>query len=62
MCLSDVYVASDGEKKLVMKSAATIKVEGDTLTFTNILGLPTTVKGTIEKVDLMENYVIIKEK
>ncbi|MBO7703420.1 MAG: CooT family nickel-binding protein [Solobacterium sp.] len=62
MCLSDVYAVRDGEKKLLFKNVATLSQKGDTLVFSDILGIPNEVKGTITKVDLLENVILIDEK
>ena len=59
MCLSNVYTVYRGEKKLVYANAATVQQKEDTLVFTNILGIPFEVKGTIRSVDLLENNIMI---
>lgn len=61
MCLSTVYALKGDEKKEVCKNVASMKVEGDTLVFSDILGVPTAVVGTIEKIDLMENMIFVRQ-
>ncbi len=59
MCLSTVYTLRGDEKKEVCKNVAAMTVEGDKLVFSDILGVPTAVVGTIEKIDLMENLIFV---
>lgn len=62
MCLSTVYlVRSEQEKELLCKNIASISCENGQLTFKNVLGIPTTLKGEISHVDLVGNYVYVKE-
>ena len=61
MCLSTDYTLRGDEKKAVCKTGASMKGEGDTLVFSDILGVPTAVVGTIEKIDLMENMIFVRQ-
>lgn len=60
MCLSTVYKNEVGEANLLVKNVADIKAEGGKIIFTDLMGVRTTFDGSIEKVDLMDNYVIVK--
>jgi len=61
MCLSTVYILDDNqEKSLFCKNIASVLAEGDKLTFTNLLGIPTSVNGEISKIDLVENTIFVK--
>ena len=61
MCLSTVYMLrSDQEKELISKNIASITYENGELLLKNVLGIPTTVKGEISHVDLVENYVYVR--
>ena len=61
MCLSTVYlVKSDQEKELLCKNIASITRENNQLILKNVLGIPTTVKGEISHVDLVENFVYVR--
>ena len=61
MCLSTVYlVKSDQEKELLCKNVASITRENNQLILKNVLGIPTTVKGEISHVDLVENFVYVR--
>ncbi len=61
MCLSNVYGVHGEEKELLFPNAATVSQKGDTLVFTNILGIPFEIKGTIRSVDLLENIILIEK-
>ena len=58
MCLSTVY---NEKHEVLAKNVATVKAEKGRLIFTDILGIPTAVNGTIEKVDLMENEIFVAQ-
>ena len=58
MCLSSVY---NEKRELLAKNVAAVKAEKGRLVFTDIMGIPVSVSGTIEKVDLMENEIFIRQ-
>ena len=58
MCLSSVY---NEKRELLAKNVAAVKAEKGRLVFTDIMGIPVSVNGTIEKVDLMENEIFIRQ-
>ena len=61
MCLSTVYLLkSDQEKELLCKNIASITRENNQLILKNVLGIPTTVRGEISHIDLVENYVYVR--
>ena len=59
MCLSDVYISSRNDGNLLLRNIADIKIEGDILVMTDIMGIPRQLKATVKKVDLIDNYIII---
>lgn len=61
MCLSTVYTLRGSEKHELCKNVAAMKIEGDRLVFTDILGVPTAVVGTLETVDLMDNVILVRQ-
>lgn len=66
MCLSNVYRisknASDiSAKELVIKNAATVKQDGSKLLFTDIMGIRTEIEASLETVDLLDNYIIVRD-
>ena len=69
MCLSNVYKiktgkrsgnAADEDRELLVKNAATVSVKDGKLVFTDIMGISTEVEAEIEKIDLMDNYILVK--
>ena len=61
MCLSTVYSLRGGEREQVCKNIADIRVENGEIVFTDILGVSTVRKAAIERIDLTDNYVLIRE-
>ena len=61
MCLSTVYKNEIGDANMLAKNVADIKVDGGTIIFTDLMGIRYTFNGTLEKVDLMDNYVLVKD-
>lgn len=60
MCLSTVYKNEVNDANMLAKNVADIKVENGQIIFTDLMGIRTVFDGTLEKVDLMDNYVIVK--
>ena len=60
MCLSTVYKNEVNDANLLAKNVADIKVENGQIIFTDLMGIRTIFAGSLEKVDLMDNYVIVK--
>ena len=61
MCLSTVYSLRGVEREQVCKNIADIRVEDGELVFTDIMGVSTVRKAAIERIDLTDNYVLIRE-
>ena len=57
MCLSTVYNTA---QQVLCKNVASVTEQDGRLVFTDIMGIPTVVEGSIEKIDLMENEILIK--
>ena len=60
MCLSTVYKNEVSDANMLAKNIADIKVENGQIIFTDLMGIRTIFDGSLEKVDLMDNYVIVK--
>lgn len=58
MCLSTVLTM---ERQVVCKNVAAVTQKDGKLVFTDIMGIPTVVAGSIEKIDLMENEILIRK-
>lgn len=59
MCLSTVY---NEKKEILSKNVAAVTMEDGKLFFSDILGRTVSVAGTIEKIDLMENEILIRQE
>jgi predicted RNA-binding protein len=59
MCLSTVYKNEVSDDNMLAKNVADIKVDGGKIIFTDLMGIRTVFDGTLTKVDLMDNYVIV---
>ena len=59
MCLSIVY---DQDKNMLAENVMMMNQQpGGRLDFYNIMGVCTTVYGSIEKINLMDNYICIRK-
>ncbi len=61
MCLSTVYKNEINDSNMLAKNVADIKIQNGQIIFTDLMGIRTVFDGSLEKVDLMDNYVIVKE-
>lgn len=59
MCLSTVYRNEKQEDNVLCKMVSSISVDGDTLTFIDIMGQSTTVNGRLVRADLTAGTVIV---
>ena len=61
MCLSTVYRNDKQEENVLCRFVASIRVEGDDISFTDIMGETVTVKGSLVSADLTAGTVIIAQ-
>ena len=62
MCLSTVYEIRGNEKIVCGKNIAAVKVDGDTITLIDLLGVRTELTGRITKIDLMDNFITVAKE
>lgn len=63
MCFSTVYLGNKSEGNLVLEDVARVRVSDGSIQVSNILGEEKHFAGySIDEVNLMENYVILKER
>ncbi len=60
MCLSNVYRNSVDDSNLLARNVADIKIENGKVIFTDIMGIRTAFDGSLEQIDLTENFIIVK--
>ena len=58
MCLSTVLTT---EHQVVCKNVAAVTQKDGKLVFTDIMGIPTAVAGSIQKIDLMDNVIVVRQ-
>lgn len=61
MCLSTVYKGSADDANMMYRNIAELRIEDGKILLTDLMGIRSEVEGTIEKIDLLENYIIVKE-
>ena len=59
MCLSTVYELRGGEQKIVAESVSSLSVSDGLITFTDIIGMQSTLRGTISKIDLVKGAIFV---
>ena len=62
MCLSTIYIEDGNQRKEVCNNIMSIKVENEKVICTNLLGITKEIIGTIQDINLMDNYVVIQTK
>ena len=61
MCLSVVYKNEVNDQNLLARNIADVKIENGEIILTDLMGVRTVLSGSLERVDLMENYIVVKE-
>ena len=59
MCLSTIYRNEKQEANILCKFVANINVDGDKLTFEDVMGVKTTITGRLVSADLTAGSVIV---
>lgn len=62
MCLSTVYALRPEGKAQIAKNVASVKQQDGKLILTDIMGVPTVVNADIERIDLMDNFIWVRER
>jgi len=61
MCEANVFLASQGTEKEIMKDVLGLQVQGDNLLLTNLLGEEKKVHARIKNIDFGDHKVILEE-
>lgn len=61
MCLSTVYKNEVSDANMLARNVADVRIENGQIFFTDLMGIRTVFNGSLEKVDLMDNYIIVRE-
>ena len=62
MCLSTVYVDTDGCRQQVMQDVATMAVEKDGYLLVDLFGVEKFVRGTIMCLDFVDAHTVVLEQ
>ncbi len=60
MCLSNVYDRELADNRLLFRNIADVRFEDGKLFLTDIMGIRREYDGTVKKIDLMDNYIIVE--
>ena len=61
MCLSTVYRSTLTPEAVVMKNVMTIESKDGVIILTDLMERQVAIEGTLEKANLVDGYVVIKE-
>lgn len=61
MCLSTVYRNTLAPEAIVMKNVMTIENKDGVIVLTDLMERQVAIEGTLEKANLVDGYVVIKE-
>ena len=62
MCLSNVYIDSDGERKEVMRDVAKMEAKDDGFVLIGLLGEQKFIQGKVSRLDFVDTHsVVLKE-
>ena len=59
MCLSNVYKGEVNDDNLLARNVADVRVQGDKVILTDLMGIRQEIDASIQKIDLMDNYIVI---
>lgn len=59
MCLSNVYKNEVKDENLLARNIADVRVQDGKIILTDLMGIRQEFDASIQKVDLMENYIVI---
>ena len=62
MCLSTVYKNEKLETNVIMRNVMRIDCTEDTVTLTDLMDRSTTIEGVLVSANLVDGFVIVKEK
>lgn len=60
MCLSKVYVDTDGKRELMMEEVASIGVEKNKLLVKTLFGEQKEIKAVVKQIDFVTNSIILE--
>jgi len=61
MCLSTVYIGSDGQIQEVMQDVALMEAENDGYVMSDLFGVKKFVQGKIKRLDFVDEHTVLLE-
>jgi predicted RNA-binding protein len=62
MCLSKVYLNTEGERIEIMRDVTRLKVRGDGFVVTDLFGRSKFVRGRVQYLDLVEEHIVVLDQ
>jgi len=62
MCLSNVYIDSDGERKEVMRDVAKMEAKDDGFVLIGLLGEQKFIQGKVSRLDFVDTHSVVLKK
>lgn len=62
MCLSSVYIDSQGEQKPIMRDVARMEAAAEGFLFIDLFGERTFVRGRIKRIDFIDEHAVVLEQ
>ena len=62
MCLSNVYKNKVSLDNLIMKNVMNVEIKEEKIVLTDLMERKIVVEGSLQKADLIENYILIKSE
>ena len=59
MCLSTIYIDSDGEREKVMQEVARMEAEGEGFSLIDLFGEKTFIRGKIRSIDFVDEHSVV---
>lgn len=60
MCESHAYLVEGADERLIMEDVVSIKVEGNSVTLTNIIGEEKTLPAEVESISFLDHRILLK--
>jgi predicted RNA-binding protein len=60
MCESHAYLVEGTDEKLIMEDVVNIKVEGNTVILTNIIGEEKTLDAEVESISFLDHRILLR--
>ncbi len=60
MCESHAYLVEGADEKLIMEDVVSVKVEGKSVTLTNIIGEERTLDAEVESISFLDHRILLK--